>query len=200
MAAKLGAHMSIAGGCENAVRAAWKIGFQTVQLFTKNNNQWKAPTLTDNPHRRLPRGARPKPVSSTQLSTTRTSSILAAPTISFGTSSIDAMVVELERAEALGVLDLVAHPGAHTGSGEEAGMARIAAGIDEVHRRLPGIAARIDLETTAGQGSCLGHRLEHLGANHSSVFASRNDWGFALTPVIFSRQAIPSRLLKSTMA
>ena len=47
MPAKLGAHMSIAGGCDRAVRAASKIGFQTVQLFTKNNNQWKAPPLTD---------------------------------------------------------------------------------------------------------------------------------------------------------
>ena len=47
MPAKLGAHMSIAGGCDRAVYAASKIGFQTVQLFTKNNNQWRAPVLTD---------------------------------------------------------------------------------------------------------------------------------------------------------
>ena len=47
MPVKLGAHMSIAGGCDRAVLAAARIGFQTVQLFTKNNNQWKAPPLTD---------------------------------------------------------------------------------------------------------------------------------------------------------
>src|SRR3954471_19118963 len=46
MTAKFGAHMSIAGGCDRAVRAAHAVGFQTVQLFTKNNNQWNAPPLT----------------------------------------------------------------------------------------------------------------------------------------------------------
>ncbi len=73
------------------------------------------------------------------------------------------MVVELERAEALGIEDVVSHPGAHVGSGEDAGLARIAAAIDEVHRRTRGLRVRIALETTAGQGSCLGCRFEHLG-------------------------------------
>ena len=73
------------------------------------------------------------------------------------------MTVEVERGEALGIADLVIHPGAHVGQGEEAGLARIAAGLDEVHRRTRGVAVRIALETTAGQGTCLGHRFEHLG-------------------------------------
>ena len=79
------------------------------------------------------------------------------------------MIVEVERGEALGLTDLVAHPGAHVGSGEAAGLARIAKGLDAVHKATKGVRLRIALETTAGQGSCLGHRFEHLGAIVGSV-------------------------------
>ena len=200
MAVKLGAHMSISGGCDKAVWAASKIGFQTVQLFSKNNNQWKVPPLTDE-HIALFRAAI---VATGIVDPVIHNSYL----INLGTAndflwkgSIDAMTVEVGSAgcEAFGVLDLVAHPGAHTGSGEDAGLRRIAQGLDEVHRRTKGFAARIDLETTAGQGTCLGHRFEHLerilepGPGAWSVSA------FAPTPVIFSRRGIPWRHRESTM-
>jgi deoxyribonuclease-4 len=162
MAVKLGAHMSIAGGCDKAVWAASNIGFQTVQLFSKNNNQWKAQPLTEE-HIGLFRAAL---VATGIVDPVIHNSYL----INLGTAndllwnrSIDAMIIELERCEALGVLDLVAHPGAHTGSGEDAGLLRIAQALDEIHRRTRGFSVRIDLETTAGQGTCLGHRFEHLG-------------------------------------
>ena len=74
------------------------------------------------------------------------------------------MTVEVERCQLLGIDDLVVHPGAHMGAGEDAGLSRVAAGLDEVHRRTEGSTVVIDLETTAGQGTCLGHRFEHLGA------------------------------------
>ena len=54
------------------------------------------------------------------------------------------------------------HPGAHLGAGEEAGLEKIIASIDEVCRKIPRVKARIALEITAGQGSCIGHRFEHL--------------------------------------
>ena len=74
------------------------------------------------------------------------------------------MTVEVERCECLGIADLVVHPGAHMGEGEEAGLARIAKALDEVHRRTEGANVTIDLETTAGQGTNLGYRFEHLQA------------------------------------
>jgi deoxyribonuclease IV len=89
---------------------------------------------------------------------------LASPDPTLWTKSIDAMTVEVERCDALGINDLVAHPGAHVGQGEESGLSRVAAALDLVHRRTRGTPVRIDLETTAGQGTCLGHRFEHLGA------------------------------------
>ena len=160
--AKLGAHMSIAGGVDRAVRAAHAIGFQTVQLFTKNNNQWKAPELTD-AHVAAFRGALLETGVVDPVAHNSYLINLGSPDDILWKKSIDAMTVELERCQALGIADLVAHPGAHMGTGEEAGLARIAAGLDEVHRRTRGFGARIDLETTAGQGSCLGHRFEQLG-------------------------------------
>jgi deoxyribonuclease IV len=161
--AKLGAHMSIAGGCDRAVHAAHGFGFDTVQLFTKNNNQWKAPALTES-HVSAFRSALKETGVGTPVAHNSYLINLGSPDDTLWNKSIDAMVVELERCEALGIADLVAHPGAHLGTGEEAGLSRIAAGIDEIHRRTRGFDVRIDLETTAGQGTCLGHRFEHLGA------------------------------------
>jgi deoxyribonuclease-4 len=159
----LGAHMSIAGGHDRAVRAASKIGFQTVQLFTKNNNQWRAPALTD-AQRAAFRTALEETGVAHPVAHNSYLVNLASPDEALWNRSIDAMTVEVERCEALGIADLVAHPGAHVGSGEEAGLKRIARGLDEIHRRTRGVSVVIDLETTAGQGTCLGHRFEHLAA------------------------------------
>ena len=89
---------------------------------------------------------------------------LANPDEALWRKSIDAMVVEVKRCHELGIADLVVHPGAHMGSGEEAGLRRVARAIDEVQQRTDGLGVTIDLETTAGQGSSLGHRFEHLQA------------------------------------
>jgi deoxyribonuclease-4 len=159
--AKLGAHMSIAGGCDRAVRAAHRIGFDTVQLFTKNNNQWKAPALTD-AHRDTFRLALAETGVVDPVAHTSYLINLASPDDVLWNQSIDAMTVEVERCAFLGVPDLVVHPGAHVGSGEDEGLRRVAAALDTVHRRTRGLNVIIDLETTAGQGTCLGHRFEHL--------------------------------------
>ncbi len=159
---KFGAHMSMAGGHDRAVKAAGGVGFATVQVFTKSNNQWRAAPLTD------------AHVAAFREALTATGIVepvghnsylinLGSPDDALWNKSVDALTVEVERGEALGLVELVCHPGAHVGSGEEAGLGRIARGLDEVHRRTRGVALKIALETTAGQGTCLGHRFEHLG-------------------------------------
>src|SRR4051794_12408496 len=158
MPATLGSHMSAAGGCDKAVRAASKIGFQTVQLFTKNNNQWRAPLLTDQ-HAQAFRDALAETRIIEPVAHNSYLINLASPDDALWNQSIDAMTVEVERCAALGIADLVTHPGAHTGSGEDAGLARVAKALDEIHRRTVGLAVTIDLEVTAGQGTCLGHRF-----------------------------------------
>ena len=159
----LGAHMSIAGGYYKAVEAAERVGCQCVQLFTKNNNQWRAKPLTDADVERFQQAL-------SELGITHPISHdsylinLASPDDELWKKSIDAFVIELQRAEKLGIPRVVAHPGAYTTSSEEAGLARIAEGLDEVHRQTPGIGAKCLLETTAGQGSNLGWKFEHMAS------------------------------------
>ena len=156
-----GAHMSVAGGVHNALIDARNHACETVQLFTKNANQWLARDQTED-EVELFRGT----LRETRLRfpTAHTSYLinLASPNDALFLRSVEALVVEMRRAERLGLAYLVLHPGAHIDSGEEAGLTRVARALDEVHERCPGFGVKILLETTAGQGSCLGHRFEHL--------------------------------------
>lgn len=159
----LGAHMSIAGGYYKAVEAAAKLGMDSVQLFTKNNNQWRAREITDEEAARY-RGALREQGIEHHLAHNSYLINLASPDGQLWTKSVEAMVVEMRRAEQLGIPYVVAHPGAFTTSSESAGLSKIIEALDEIHRQTPGIAAQCLLETTAGQGSCLGWRFEHLAA------------------------------------
>jgi deoxyribonuclease-4 len=81
---------------------------------------------------------------------------LGTPDEAVWRKSIDALVIELERCEQLQIPYLVLHCGGHMGSGIEAGLTRVAAGLDVVHERLPGYTVRTALEISAGQGTHLG--------------------------------------------
>ena len=72
------------------------------------------------------------------------------------------MIDELQRCEQLGIAGLIVHPGAHGGSGEGEGIRRIAESLNAVHAATPGVKTFTTLETTAGQGSAVGYRFEHL--------------------------------------
>jgi deoxyribonuclease-4 len=157
----LGSHLSIAGGYYKAVEQARANTCDAVQIFTKNNNQWKAKPLTDDDVARF-QAALAECSIGYPLAHNSYLINLAAPDDELWEKSIAAQVVELERAQRLGLIGVVAHPGAFTTSSEEAGLARIIRAFDEVHRRTPQVTVPTLLETTAGQGSCLGHRFEHL--------------------------------------
>lgn len=156
-----GAHMSVAGGLHNALLAAQKHDCRVVQLFTKNSNQWLARDLTDEEVRTFRRTLRQAGI---RVALAHDSYLinLASPDESLYQRSIDAFVIELQRAERLGLKYVVTHPGAHLDSGEEVGLERVAKALNEVHRRCPDLRVQTLLETTAGQGSSLGHRFEHL--------------------------------------
>jgi deoxyribonuclease-4 len=159
----LGAHESIAGGYYKAVEIARKVGCDCVQLFTKNNNQWRAKEISDDDVARFQAALAEQRISH-PLAHDSYLINLASPDRLLWKKSVDAFVVEVRRAERLGIPYVVTHPGAYTTSSEEAGIAAVARALDEVHRQTRGIRARCLLETTAGQGSCLGHRFEHLAA------------------------------------
>lgn len=156
-----GAHFSIAGGLTNAVRTAERFQCETLQLFTKSNAQWAAKPLTDAEVREFRQAAADAGL--TRLTAHDSYLInLAAPGDELFTKSVDAFVIEWERAERLGLDHLVMHPGSHVGSGEAAGLRRIIHGLNEAARRCRGYCCRVLLETTAGQGTSLGWRFEHI--------------------------------------
>lgn len=157
----LGAHMSIAGGYYRAVEAAHACKCDCVQIFTKNNNQWRAKTITDDDVEKFQTALRDLEIAH-PISHDSYLINLATPDDELWKKSIDAFVIELQRAEQLGIPYVVAHPGAYTTSSEEAGLQRISQALDEVHRQTPELEACCLLETTAGQGSNLGWQFEHL--------------------------------------
>ncbi len=156
-----GAHMSIAGGYHNALLQAQARGCEAVQIFTHAPNQWKAKELSEQEvrlFRRTLRQTRLRHPTAHDCYLTN----LASPDEALYRRSLETLLTELQRADRLGLRYLVMHPGAHLDSGEEAGLTRVAAALDEIHNRLPACNVHVLLETTAGQGSTLGYRFEHL--------------------------------------
>ena len=159
----LGAHMSIAGGLYKAVERAHAAGCQCVQLFTKNNNQWKAKPIPPEDADRFIQALAEKDISHPIAHNSYLIN-LASPDRELWHKSIDAMVEELHRADQLNIPYVVSHPGAYTSSDEKTGLQRIARALDAIHEQTEQFKARCLLETTAGQGTTLGWRFEQLAA------------------------------------
>ncbi len=157
----LGAHMSVAGGLHRAFDAAEAVGCTCMQIFVKNQRQWSGKPLTEDDVGRFRHAA--------QRSNVRPVIAHAAYLINLAASdaatarrSVRALIDELTRCEALGIADLVLHPGSHMGDGIDAGIRRIIQRLDTVHAATRGVRTRILLETTAGQGSSIGHAFDQL--------------------------------------
>ncbi len=164
----LGAHMSIAGGLDQALIRGRAAGCDVIQIFSKNSNQWNAKPLTASEitHFKKTRddtGVVPALVHSAYLIN------LCTPDEGNWVRAVDALHVEMERAEALEIPCLVLHPGAHMGAGVEAGVAAAARALNLLHRKTRGFRLNILIELTAGQGTCVGHRFEEVGALLSQI-------------------------------
>ncbi|MEW5762046.1 MAG: deoxyribonuclease IV [Bacillota bacterium] len=157
----LGAHMSIAGGLDKAVLRGKSIGCETVQIFTKNTNQWRARPLTPEEVARF-KEAQAETGINPVFGHTSYLINLGSPDEELWQKSVDSFLVEMERCAALGLPYLVTHPGAHMGAGEDIGLRRIARALNEILERTVDSGVMVLLETTAGQGSNLGYRFEHL--------------------------------------
>ncbi len=153
--------MSIAGGVRNALHAGESVGCEAVQIFTKSSRQWASAPLGEEDVRAFRDAWEAGPIH-TVIAHDSYLLNLGAPDQELRKKSVAAFVDEMERCEALAIPWLVAHPGAHTGQGEEAGLRTIARSLDAVHRRCQGYRVRVALEITAGQGTNLGHRFEHI--------------------------------------
>src|SRR3989454_7137010 len=156
--------MSIAGGLDLAIERGVAIGCTAIQIFDKSNNQWAARPLGDDEVARF-RTARSRAGIDPVVAHDSYLINLCSPDDVLYRKSIDAVVEELERCDRLGVDWLVVHPGGHMGQGEDFGVRRMAAAIDEVHgRRLAVGGTQIVVETMAGQGTVIGHRFEQITA------------------------------------
>ncbi|HYS55703.1 MAG TPA: deoxyribonuclease IV [Thermoanaerobaculia bacterium] len=161
----IGAHLSTKGGLHTAFDRATEINATAVAIFAKNSNQWKGKELTDEDCALFARKRCVKPVF------THASYLINLATINkgFHKKSIAAMIDELDRAERLGIRGVVLHPGAHMGAGSDAGIEKIARSLDRVHAAIPHHKVVTLLETSAGQGSCVGCSFVELGKIIKSV-------------------------------
>jgi deoxyribonuclease-4 len=157
----IGAHMSISGGVFNSLLYGQELECTTIQIFTKNNNQWKAKELTPEDVKRFFQSQKETEISPV-VGHNGYLINLASPKEDVYNLSLESMLVELKRAELLHLPYLVIHPGSHLGSGEKEGIKKIARSIDWLFGKTKGFKVKICLETTAGQGSSIGHRFEHL--------------------------------------
>lgn len=161
----LGAHQSVAGGLHRALERGKGDACRAVQVFTKNSGMWREPE-----------------VSAADLEAFRAAhaAIGRAPVLAHASYLINlatdkgdvlelsksSLAAEIRRSSALGIDYVVLHPGAHLGAGDDVGVRRCAEALDEVHERVgagPAATARVLLENTAGQGTCVGCTFEQLG-------------------------------------
>jgi deoxyribonuclease-4 len=173
----------VAGGLATAFGRAAELGCDAIQIFVKNANQWRARPLADDEAAAF-RAARRKPAAGALGAVFAHASYLinlAATDATVRERSLEALADELERCGRLGVNGLVVHPGAHLGAGESAGIERVAAALEMTLAGKRGAPTRILLENTAGQGSCLGHRIEHLAEIRQRLSATvRRRVGFCI--------------------
>lgn len=160
--------MSTGGGVWKALQRGAEIRCDSVQIFVKNNMQWFGKPYA--PHDLA--------LYANELAAQKFSAVfghagylinIGSPPGSNRDNSIKSLIQEINLATELGLPFLVLHPGAHVGSGEEICLAQIVAGLNEVFRATKHSPVRIALENTAGQGSCLGHRIAHLAAVFDKV-------------------------------
>ncbi len=164
--------MSVAGGVARAVERAVVHGCESLQIFTKNANQWRGKPLDPSEVRLFRR--RIQETGITPVVSHASYLINLATTFAeLRQQSIAAFVDELDRAEALGLLGVVLHPGTCTAGTEEDGLRLIADAIRVAFTSRPRGKTMVLLEHTAGQGRTLGYRFEHLGAIIKHLRGSR---------------------------
>jgi deoxyribonuclease-4 len=157
----LGAHTSINGGVSTAVDLAERLGFTAMQIFTKNNNRWYAKELSENEIEKF----------RMRLESSKIKFVVAhdsylinlcSKELEMLNKSRDSFLDELKRCELLGIPHLNFHPGAHLGLGEDEGIKIIAESLNVAHSKTPGYKVTSMIEATAGQGSAIGYKFEHL--------------------------------------
>lgn len=157
----LGAHMSISGGLYKAIQRIQKVGGTALQIFSKNQRQWRVPSLTEESIQAFKEewqkwGRYPVAVHTSYLIN------LAAKNKDILKRSVSAFADELKRAALLGIPFVIIHPGSHGGEGVKTGLKKVVQSLDRSLELSETTEVMILLETTAGQGTNLGASFEEL--------------------------------------
>ena len=157
----LGAHFSIAKGLANALYTAQSYGCTALQIFTKNASTWKERLLLPSD---IESFAAARQETGIQAIAAHTAYLinLAAITKKKQALSYEALKAELIRSSALDIPFVVLHPGAHMDAGQASGIRKIIDNLNRLFAETPEVTSRLLLETTAGQGSSIGHTFEQL--------------------------------------
>ncbi|MFQ5648701.1 MAG: deoxyribonuclease IV [bacterium] len=168
---RFGAHVSIAGGVFNAPQNGVQAGCDVVQIFTKNQRQWRTKELTSADVEKFK--------AEEERTGVKVVCVHASYLINLGgddphklDQSRQNFTIEIERAEALGIPYLIVHPGSHVGQGEQQGILTIVESLNEVLDKSADLRLKVLLEATAGQGSNLGHTFEQLAAIKNKIEAT----------------------------
>ncbi len=157
----LGAHTSTSGGVSKAVERAINLGFTAMQIFTKNNNRWLAKPLEQKEIKKFKINIENSNIKFVVAHDSYLINLCASNPELLEKSRV-ALIDELTRCEQLGIPFLNFHPGSHTGRGEEEGLKVIAESINMAHDKTKDFKVSSMLEITAGQGTALGYRFEHI--------------------------------------
>ncbi len=164
----IGAHISIAGGLDQAPLRGKEIGCTAIQIFTKNQMQWKARPLSNQEIEQFQDALLNSAIKSVVAHDSYLIN-LGSPQKDSLEKSRQAFLDEIDRAESLGIPFLIFHPGSHLNVGEAIGLQLIAKSVDQVFRLRPDGKIKLLLETTAGQGTNLGYSFEQLRGIIDSV-------------------------------
>ncbi|MDH7503907.1 MAG: deoxyribonuclease IV [Verrucomicrobiota bacterium] len=165
---RLGAHMPTAGGVWKALEHGRRLGCEAIQLFVKNNMQWRGRTPSSDDVQRFAicrNGLPCVPV----FGHTGYLINLAAPSSPNRDRSIQSLIHEIEIATELCIPFLVMHPGSHLGTGESAGIQNVIGALNEVLSATRLSPVRIALENTAGQGTAIAFSIKQLVAIFDGV-------------------------------
>lgn len=157
----LGAHFSIRGSYANAVSEAVALECNTLQMFTKNQMQWKSKPISDAEAEEFRKARAAQGIRFAFAHSSYLINLCSQDSALFD-KSIASLVHEHERADLLGLDYLVVHPGSPGEAGEKKGLDTMKRGLKETLSQGKSRRCRILLETSAGQGNCIGWKFEHL--------------------------------------
>ncbi|MCJ7812885.1 deoxyribonuclease IV [bacterium] len=168
----LGAHVSMGGGLEKSIQRGEELGCEAIQIFSKNQRQWKASPLSDESAAAFRNAYLDSAIRNVVIHDSYLIN-LASPNHEILIKSRESFLDEMNRADQLGIPFLVFHPGSHINTNEDTGLRRIGESLEYVLKEQPNGKVRLLLETTSGQGDHLGYCFEHLAKIISLV--SRKD-------------------------